>query len=127
VEALLRRNPAATPEQIAKERGKPLRSPLTLAVVAKVVEGHKIPVVEQLLSAGAAAMNIMNAVHALGFGAKWVTGENCYDPWFGAAFGLEPTDRLAGFIHIGSREAGPETPRPDPSAFAVEWTKPVSA
>src|SRR5215831_16495499 len=45
-EALVRRNPAATPEQIAKERGKPLRSPLTLAVVAKVVEGHKIPVVE---------------------------------------------------------------------------------
>ena len=78
--ALARRDPAAGDAQLAKERAKPLRSPLTIAVVARVVEGHKIPVLEQVISTGAAAMNILNAVHALGFGAKWVTGANCYDP-----------------------------------------------
>jgi nitroreductase len=68
--ALARREPAATDVQLAKERGKAMRSPLIIAVVAKVVEGHKIPVVEQVISAGPAAMNILNAVHTLGFGAK---------------------------------------------------------
>lgn len=121
VESLLRREPGASAAQIEKERGKPLRSPLMIAVVAKVVEGHKIPVVEQVLSAGAAAMNILNASHALGFGAKWVTGANCYDREFRCRFGLDGADQLVGFIHIGSIEAVPESPRPDPLSLAIEW------
>jgi nitroreductase len=124
--ALARRDPAATDAQLAKERAKPMRSPLTIAVVAKVVEGHKIPVVEQIISTGAAAMNILNAVHALGFGAKWVTGLNCYDPDFLSDFGLASSDRLLGFIHIGSIRTGSsktlqETVRPDASDYVTHW------
>src|SRR5579872_6917996 len=62
-----RREPGATEAQIEKEREKPLRAPLMIAIVAKIVPGHKIPPIEQTLSAGAAAMNILNAVHSLGF------------------------------------------------------------
>jgi nitroreductase len=120
-EALLRREPAAAEAQLSKERAKPLRSPLIVAVVARIVEGHKIPAVEQVVSAAAAAMNIMNAVHQLGFGAKWVTGPNCYDPWFLARFGLQPADRLLGFIHIGALKTVPVTVRPEPSDFSTEW------
>jgi nitroreductase len=120
-EALLHREPDSTPAQVAKERAKPLRSPLTIAVIAQVVEGHKIPVFEQILSAGAAAMNILNAAHALGFGAKWVTGANCYDPCFLAEFGLEPTDQLAGFIHIGTPKSTPSAERLDPALLTTEW------
>jgi nitroreductase len=120
-ESLLRRDPGATAAQIEKERGKPLRSPVTIAVVARVLEDHKIPLIEQVLSAGAAAMNILNAAHALGFGAKWVTGANCYDPEFRAAFGLGQDDRHLGFIHIGSIRTPTETARPDPSEFTSEW------
>src|ERR1019366_6440088 len=54
-----RREPAATEAQIAKERAKPMRSPLTIAVAARVETGHNIPEIEQILSAGAAAMNIL--------------------------------------------------------------------
>jgi nitroreductase len=86
-----------------------------------VVEGLKIPAIEQVLSAGAAAMNILNAAHALGFGAKWVTGANCYDAHFRTAFGLEPDDRLLGFIHLGTIGAQVETIRPDANAFVTEW------
>ena len=53
--------------------------PVTIVVAAKLSSGHKNPEIEQVLSAAAAAMNILNAAHALGFGAKWVTGANCYD------------------------------------------------
>ena len=120
--SLLRREPNALRAQIEKERGKSLRSPVTIAVVARVVEGLKIPVIEQVLSAGAAAMNILNAAHALGFGAKWVTGANCYDAHFRTAFGLQPDDRLLGFIHLGTTTvAAPATTRPDPSEFVTEW------
>ncbi len=121
-EAVKRREPNATQAQIEKEREKPLRAPLTVAVVAKIVPGHKIPAIEQTLSAAAAAMNILNAVHALGFGARWVTGANCYDPLFRREFGLEETDELIGFIHVGTPEENPPvTERPNPAEFIVEW------
>lgn len=117
-----RREPGATEAQIQKEREKPLRAPLTIAVVAKTVSGHKVPEIEQTLSAAAAAMNILNAIHALGFGAKWVTGANCYDAEFKKQFGLNCTDQLIGFIQVGTpaEKYGPAE-RPDPTEFFVEW------
>lgn len=122
VAGVKRREPGATEAQIEKEREKPLRAPVTIAVAAKIAAGHKIPEIEQTLSAGAAAMNILNAVHALGFAAKWVTGANCYDPEFKREFGLDSTDQLIGFIHVGTPS---ETPapgeRPDPAEFVIEW------
>jgi nitroreductase len=119
-----RREPNATEAQIEKERDKPLRAPVTIVVVARVLAGHKIPPVEQMLSAGAAAMNILNAVHTLGYGAKWVTGANCYDPEFRKEFGLDETDQLIGFIHIGTPlENAWAMERPDPGQFVVEWKR----
>jgi nitroreductase len=122
VDGVKRREPGASEAQIEKEREKPLRAPVTIAVVAKTVVGHKIPEIEQALSAGAASMNILNAIHALGFAAKWVTGANCYDTEFKREFGLDATDQLIGFIHVGTPiEKTPQAERPDPSEFAVEW------
>ena len=119
-----RREPNANEAQIEKEREKPLRAPVTIAVAAKVVQGHKVPEIEQVLSAGAAAMNVLNAVHALGFGAKWVTGANCYDPAFRKAFGLDETDQLIGFIHVGTpQETAFVMERPDPAGFVAEWKR----
>jgi nitroreductase len=122
VTAARRRDPSISEVQLEKERGKPLRAPLTIVVVAKTVPGHKIPEIEQVLSAAAAAMNILNAVHALGFGAQWVTGANCYDPGFRAAMGLDETHRLIGFIHVGAPLANlPPMDRPDPDEFVIDW------
>jgi nitroreductase len=122
VAGVKRREPGATEAQIEKEREKPLCAPVTIAVVAKTVAGHKIPEIEQVLSAGAAAMNMLNAIHALGFGARWVTGANCYDPEFKREFGLDTTDQLIGFIHVGTPSGkSPPVERPDPAEFVVEW------
>jgi nitroreductase len=120
-EALKRREPGASDAAVEKERGKPLRSPVIVAAVARILEGHKVPPFEQTLSAAAAVMNILNAAHALGFGAKWVTGANCYDAEFRAAFGLGESDRLIGFIHLGTPLAEVETLRPDPGLFFSDW------
>jgi nitroreductase len=122
VEGLKRRDPQASEAQVEKEREKPLRAPVTIAVAAKIVTGHKVPPIEQTLSAGAAAMNILNAIHALGFAAKWVTGDNCYDDEFKRHFDLNKVDRLIGFIHVGTSPDGATVPnRPDPDAFVTDW------
>jgi nitroreductase len=117
VEAARWRDPAIAEAALEKERGKPLRSALTIIVAAKIVEGHKIPAIEQVLSAGAAAMNILNAAWELGYGAKWVTGPNAYDDGFKEALGLAASDALLGFIHIGGRADAHSPTRPDPAGF----------
>jgi nitroreductase len=122
VAGILRREPGATVAQIVKEREKPLLAPLMIAVITKTVLGHKVPPIEQMLSAGAAAMNILNAIHELGFAARWVTGANCYDLVFKRDFGLDEADQLVGFIHVGTPLESLRVPeRPDPGQFVIEW------
>ncbi len=66
-------HPKATADQIAFERNRLARAPLVIAVVSRAAPHVKIPEWEQQLSAGAAAMNLVNAAHALGFAANWIT------------------------------------------------------
>jgi nitroreductase len=120
--SLKARRADATPEMLARERDKTLRAPLIVVVAARVQAGAKIPVIEQVLSAGAAAQNIMLAAHALGYGAMWKTGEPAYDPQVKEALGLQATDAIVGFLYLGTR-AGGSAPgvRPAPHEFVTEW------
>jgi len=61
----------------------------------------KIPDWEQLLSCGAAVMNLEHAAHALGYAAGWITGWAAYSPIVRDAFGAEP-ERIAGFVYFGT-------------------------
>ncbi len=120
--ALQRRDPKATPEVLERERQKPLRGPLLIVVVARIAEPSRIPAVEQLLSAGAAAQNIMLASHALGFGAMWKTGDAVYDTSVKEALGLEASEAIAGLIYIGTVKTTPKPPAPlDPADFIRTW------
>jgi nitroreductase len=105
--------PDAKPEHIAAERERLTRAPLVIAVVSRAAPHVKIPEWEQVLSAGAAAMNLVTAAHALGYGANWITEWYAYDRAVLDALGLEPHERMAGFIHIG-RPPGPPEERPRP-------------
>jgi nitroreductase len=66
------------------------------------------------LSAGASAMNIVNAATALGYGANWLTGWFAYDRDVLDALGLKPEEKFAGFIHIGT-PTKPNKDRPRPA------------
>ena len=117
-----RRHPDATTAQIEKEKNKPLRAPLILVVAAKVDEQSPIPAIEQVLSAGAAAENVMVAAFALGIGCAWKTGDAAYDPEIKSAFNLAPTDAIVGFLYLGSNATPPAPPALlDLSAHVVEW------
>lgn len=90
--------PDAKPDQIDAERGRLTRAPLVVAVVSRAGPHVKIPEWEQVLSAGAAAMNLMLAAHALGYGASWITEWYAYDRSVLDALGLEPHERIVGFV-----------------------------
>jgi nitroreductase len=98
------------------------RTPLIIALGVEVRAGHKIPEIEQLLSAGAAAMNMLNAIHLLGYGGMWVTGVNAYDPAVAAALGFEAPSRLAGFIAVGTPRTLPRADRPSRAEHTRDWT-----
>ena len=111
--AFVAKYPDATPDQIAFERRRLARAPLVIAVVSRAAPHVKIPEWEQVLSAGAAAMNLVLAAHALGYGASWITEWYAYDRGVLDALGLKPHERIAGFVHIG-RPPGPPEDRPRP-------------
>jgi nitroreductase len=121
-DSLRRRDPNATDQDLQRERDKAFRAPTIVAVAAKVRRGHKIPEIEQIASASAAAQTIMLAAPALGYGAVWKTGAPAYDPDVKTALGLEPTDELIGFLYIGTRTGGsPPIPRPEAKDFVSVW------
>ena len=60
------KNVTATPDQVDVEKKRFAHAPLVIAVVSKITEHPKVPPWEQQLSAGASAMNIVHAAHALG-------------------------------------------------------------
>lgn len=97
----------------AAELGRFALAPLVIAVVSRAAPHVKIPEWEQVLSAGAACMNLTIAANALGFASTWLTGWCAYDRRFAAAIGLADHERVAGFIHIGRARLEP-TDRPRP-------------
>jgi nitroreductase len=109
------------PAKVEKERLRYLDAPLIIAVVARIVAGHKIPEREQLLSAGCACFNLLHAAQALGFGAQWLTGWAAYDAEVARWFGLADGESIVGFVHIGTaREPVPDRERPDPMSRLSE-------
>jgi nitroreductase len=101
-EHLRRTHAHSSAETLQRERLKALRAPLIVVVAARCNPAVKIPVIEQVLSAGAAAHAMMLAAFALGFNAMWKTGSAAYDATVKAALGLAADDALVGFMYIGT-------------------------
>mgnify|MGYP001619112162 FL=1 len=110
--------PDATPDQIAFERTRLARAPLVIAVVSRAGPHVKIPEWEQQLSAGASAMSLVFAAHALGYAASWITEWYAYDRRVLDALGVTAGERIAGFVHIG-RPAKPPEDRPRPALESI--------
>ena len=122
VQATLARDPAAPAAQLQKLRARST-VPLTIVISAQLKDHPNVPQVEQLLSAGAGIMNLLNAFDAQGFGAILLTGPNVYDPAVGRLLGLQAGEQLLGFVHVGTVADGAPRPgpRPDRASFVHEW------
>jgi nitroreductase len=108
-------------EKIAKGRGQYDLGQLAVVVISSPKSTDKIPEIEQVLSAGALCLGIVNAATAAGWGACWLSGWPSHDATFRArAFGCEGAETVAGIIHIGTPPAdAPDRPRPDPARITT--------
>jgi nitroreductase len=104
------------------ERKRFLRAPVVIAVVSRTKPHPAAPEWEQVLSAGAACLNLCLAANALGYGTSWLTEWIAYDKRVGAALGLADGERIAGFIYIGTATGRlEERERPSLSDIVTHW------
>ena len=109
------------PEKIAKMVRQFADAELAVAVIARPTPTEKVPEIEQILSAGAVCLSMLNAALASGWGANWLTGWASHDRDFvETGLGLAAHESVAGFIHIGTEtNTPPERPRPDLAAITT--------
>lgn len=115
-------DPQASTAALEKDRARFSHAPLVVTVMARLEARHKVPEQEQLLSAGCVCFALLQAAQALGFGAQWLTGWAAYDPTIGGILGVQPDEKIVGFIHIGTPGLEvPERDRPDAAGLLSDW------
>ena len=115
-------NPKLDASSLEAERKRFLPAPLTIGVISSPQPHPKVPQLEQLLSAGNVAFNLLHAAHALGFAASWVTRWYAFDAEASAMLGARKDEQFVGFIHIGTPTATIEDrPRPDLESIVTRW------
>ena len=113
-QALLQRQPESTPGALEKERNRPLRAPVLIAVGVDHPVENKVLEIENVCAAAAAVQNMLLAAHASGLGAMWRTGQVAYNAEIKSFLGFDPTQHLIGYVYIGYPEAPlPPPQRPD--------------
>ena len=122
VRAYAQANPGAKPHDLESARAFAHQAPALVVVLSQPVVGHKVPVWEQELSAGAATMNLLHAAHAMGYAGGWLTGWAAFSDTVRDAFG-GPGARIVGFVFIGTPTRPlEERPRPQPDGLVSVWS-----
>lgn len=111
-----------SPVRLETERTRLMRAPLVIAVVSRVTPHRSAPEWEQVLSAGAACLNLCLAANALGYGTSWITEWIAYNAAVGVALHLADNERIAGFIYVGTpTERSDERERPVLAEIVSRW------
>ncbi len=118
----LRKNPDLPEPKREKERKRYTWAPLVIAVIVRLDVSGRIPDIEQRLSAGCVAHNLLLGAQALGFGAQWLTSWAAYDHDAAAVLGLADHEHVVGFVHIGTPKIGvPNRKRPALDDVLSTW------
>ncbi|UTW12431.1 nitroreductase family protein [Marinobacterium rhizophilum] len=115
------KDPDLAPERGEKLQKAPRRAPMVVVVIGVTREHPKVPQIEQLISAGCAANNIVTAAHAMGVGAMWRTGDPAYDPQVLQGLGLGEHESLVGYIYLGTPSRQRTTQALEPADFVARW------
>ena len=116
VKALIRKHPGPGDERLEKERAKPLRAPLIIAVGVDPPEDPRVIEVENICAAAAACENILLAATDMGLAGYWRTGESARDPEVKEFLGLAPDQDLIAFLYIGKPAAAGRDAGCDPDS-----------
>jgi len=111
-----------SPVRLETERNRLMRAPTVIVVVSRITEHRSAPEWEQVLSAGAACLNLCIAANALGYGTAWLTEWIAYNKTVGGALGLSDNERIAGIIYVGTPvERSEERERPALADIVTRW------
>jgi nitroreductase len=107
--------------QLEKERNKPLRAPVLIAVAALPATDPRVVESEEIAAVAAAVQNMLLAAEALGLGAMWRTGDSAFDPKVKAFLGLPAEARVVAFVYLGYAEPMPRRPRQTAGRRHTVW------
>jgi nitroreductase len=117
------------PSAVDLARSRAASGPGLLAVVAQIRDDQpEVPPHEQWLSVGAAVMNLLNALHLQGFGAKVLGGAAAQHPIVRQAF-CHAGERIACWVITGTPTAQSHDSEPPPPArgrreLLLDWVPP---
>ncbi|MDX1635613.1 MAG: nitroreductase [Marinobacter sp.] len=107
-----------------KLRRMPLRAPMMIVGICSPRPHPKVPEIEQMVSAGVGLGYLLLALESAGYGAMWRTGDVAYHPRIRDGLGLDPEERIAGFLYVGTVESRkPAVPRPEVADFVSRWPR----
>ncbi len=92
-------------KKIEKQKNKPFRAPVIIAVATEVTEDKKVIRLEELGATYAAIQNMLLAAHSLGLSSYWKTGKACYSPKMKEFFELQQKDEVLALIYLGYPDA----------------------
>jgi nitroreductase len=95
----------------AKVSSKAYVAPMCVAVIASPTDDHKVPEWEQVASASCTGYAMALAAHAIGLGAIWKSAPFVDAPAMRACFGMTGSERLLGWVNLGTRESDGELSR----------------
>ncbi|MGO8874090.1 MAG: nitroreductase [Acidimicrobiales bacterium] len=87
---------------VAKMHGKAFAAPCAVMLIASPRPGSNVPEWEQVASASCTGYAIVLAAVSLGFGAVWKSAVVLDSRPVRDLFGLEPHERLLGWVNLGS-------------------------
>lgn len=121
--ALRERLPDADAEALKRAREKASRAPVLLGVVLRLGQEDSIAHRDdKLASGGAALQNVLLAVHAMGFGARALSGQAVRTQVFRKALGVAEDEIFLCFIAIGTPTAAPKQRlRAEPKTLLSQW------
>lgn len=121
-EAAIEEDPSISLEMQERARQLPLRAPMIITCIAKVVEHAKVPTAEQVQSAACAVMAMQQMAFALGFGGVWRTGAYAQQDYVKQAFELGPDDEIVGFLYLGtSTSSAPQRTPLEPASYFSDF------
>ncbi len=126
--ALLERLPDADCMSRGRAREKAARAPVLLGLVLRLREAEELPHKDdQIAAAGASLQNMLLAAHAMGFGARALSGKAVRTEAFRKALGLADNEAFLCFVPIGTPTKAPhKSERPDPENLLSDWEpKPI--
>lgn len=117
--SLLDRDPGATLDQIESAREKAYRAPFLALAIARLGKCEPpIPILERMVSVGAAIQNMLIVAHSMGYGSGLTSGQAMESPRMSHLFSLGEGEKAVCFVNIGtvSKSKAPRS-RPDYSSY----------